>query len=337
MLGIDKSITEINGCKADNIPSYILSSTEPLVLRGLVADWPIVSEGKQSATHAADYIRQFYRNNPVTAAIGDPTSSGRIFYNDNFSGFNYQSHKVNLNSVLDKIQQHHTDNNPPTIYVASTLVDEWLPGFRAENDLCLPCEDPLVSIWMGNKSRIPAHYDLPDNIACSVVGRRRFTLFPPDQLKNLYPGPLDWAPGGQSISLVDFHKPDLQKYPKFELALQTAMVTELAAGDALFIPSMWWHHVESLDSFNVLVNYWWRQSPSYMSTPVNTLHHALLTIRELPKEQKEAWKGIFEHYIFDDDVNTNAHIPDQALGFLAPLDETLARKIRALLLNKLNR
>lgn len=334
---IDRKIKEISGCKPEDIPSYILTSTEPIVLRGLVEDWPIVKAGKQSVASGCDYLRQFYQDNPVTVAVGDPSTKGRIFYNEAFNGFNYQSHKVSLNKVLDNIQKHQNDSNPPTIYVASTLVDDWLPGFRAENDLSLPCDDPLVSIWMGNKSRIPAHYDLPDNIACSVVGRRRFTLFPPDQLKNLYPGPLDWAPGGQSISLVDFHKPDLQKHPKFELALQTAMVTELAPGDALFIPSMWWHHVESLDSFNVLVNYWWRQSPSYMSTPMNTLYHALLTMRDLPKEQKQAWQGIFEHYIFNADENTNAHIPEQGLGFLAPLNETLARKIRALLLSNLNR
>jgi hypothetical protein len=337
MLAIDKTVKEITGCKPNDIPSYILTSTEPLVLRGLVEDWPIVTQGKQSAACGADYLRQFYQNIPVTAALGDPNANGRVFYNNDFSGFNYQSQSVNLNSVLDKILHHQNDSNAPTIYMASTLVDRWLPSFRNDNDLHLPGSDPFVSIWLGNRSRISAHYDLPDNIACSVVGRRRFILFPPEQLENLYPGPLDWAPGGQSISLVDFHNPDFKKYPRFKQALKTAQLTELGPGDALFIPSMWWHHVESLDSFNVLVNYWWRQSPAYMSSPMNTLHHALLTIRDLPEEQKRAWQGIFEHYIFNANTQTNAHIPAQALGMLAPLDETLARKIRAVLLNKLNR
>ena len=334
---IEKTIKEVFGCKPNDIPASIFTSTVPLVLRGLVEDWPIVQQGKHSTTCASDYLRQFYQGIPVTVAVGESSTNGRIFYNEEFNGFNYQSYKVNLNQVLDNIEKHQNDTSPPTIYVASTLVDRWLPGFRLANDLSLSCEDPLVSIWIGNRSRIPAHYDLPDNLACSVVGRRRFILFPPEQLANLYPGPLDWAPGGQSISLVDFHQPDLCKYPRFEQAMKAAQITELGPGDALFIPSMWWHHVESLDSLNVLVNYWWRQSPAYMSTPINTLHHALLTMRDLPKEQKQAWQGMFEHYIFNSDETTNSHIPEHAQEFLAPLNHTLARKIRALLLSKLNR
>ena len=83
--------------------------------------------------------------------------------------------------------------------MASTFVDRFFSGFCDQNPLNLITDNPLVSVWLGNRSRIAAHYDLPDNIACCAVGRRRFTLFPPDQLANLYPGPLDWAPGGQPI------------------------------------------------------------------------------------------------------------------------------------------
>ncbi|WP_340677232.1 cupin-like domain-containing protein [Paraglaciecola sp.] len=337
MLAIEKKVEVVTGCQPDNIPAQVLTSKKPLILKGLVADWPVTQAGLTSAKMASDYLAQFYQNRPVTVAYGEPDIQGRVFYNDDFSGFNYQSQQLDLNTVFEQIHQHSGDIKPPTIYVASTLVDRWLPGLRNENDLSLANEQPLVSIWLGNRSRIPAHYDLPDNIACSVVGRRRFTLFPPEQLANLYPGPIDWAPGGQSISLVDFAQPDLAKYPKFQQALAFAQVAELEPGDALFIPSMWWHHVESLEAFNVLINYWWRQSPAYMSTPENALHHALLTLRDLPEEQKRAWQGIFEHYVFNADNDTSAHIPEHCRGFLAPIDDHLARKLRALLLNKLNR
>jgi quercetin dioxygenase-like cupin family protein len=36
-----------------------------------------------------------------------------------------------------------------------------------------------------------------------------------------------------------------------------AMEAELSPGDAIFIPMGWFHHVEALERFNVLVNYWW--------------------------------------------------------------------------------
>lgn len=330
-------VQEIKACRASNVEQYIKDARGPLVLRGLVSDWPIVSEGNKSNLHAVDYLKKFYKETPVTAAIGSPNINGRIFYNDDMTAFNYHSQKVSLRQVLDKILLHQHDAMPPTIYVASTMIDHYLPDFRTENDFEFPNVEPLVSIWLGNKSRIAAHFDVPDNIACSVVGRRRFTLFPPDQLANLYPGPLEWAPGGQAISLIDFHKPDYNKYPRFKNALKTSQVTELNPGDALFIPSMWWHHVEALDSFNVLVNYWWRQSPAYMSSPAHTLTHALLTMRELPKEQKKAWQNMFEHYIFNAEDEGQKHIPNHAQGFLAKLDDALARKIRAFLLNKLNR
>jgi hypothetical protein len=61
----------------------------------------------------------------------------------------------------------------------------------------------------------------------------------------------------------------------------------------MFIPSMWWHHIEALAPFNVLINYWWRQSPDYMDTPTNALMAAFLTMRDLPKEQRKAWQEIF--------------------------------------------
>ena len=66
---------------------------------------------------------------------------------------------------------------------------------------------PQTNLWMGSKTNVAAHFDSSDNIACVIHGKRRFTLFPPDQIKNLYIGPLDRTPAGQSISLVDFEKP----------------------------------------------------------------------------------------------------------------------------------
>ena len=46
---------------------------------------------------------------------------------------------------------------------------------------------------------------------------------------------------------------------------------------------MWWHHIESLEALNVLINYWWRRSPEYMDTPFNALLLAMLTVRDLPQ------------------------------------------------------
>ncbi|MCU6501707.1 cupin-like domain-containing protein [Rugamonas sp. A1-17] len=337
LLNNAKPIRELHGVAPDGLTDAILTSTQPLVLRGLAAAWPMVRAAQSSPRAADAYLRRFYRDASVNAMHGAPDIGGRFFYNAEMSGFNFTSVRVRFDAVLDALRDHLDHGQPPAFYVGSTTIDACLPGFRAENDIDLGTRDALASIWVGNRTRIPAHYDLPDNLACVAAGRRRFTLFPPDQLANLYVGPLDLTPAGQAISLVDFAAPDLAAFPRFADALEHAQVAELEAGDALFIPSMWWHHVEALDRFNVLVNYWWRQSPDYMDTPVNTLLLALMTLRELPPAQRQAWQEIFRHYVFDSDGGEAAHIPPQARGVLAPFDGDAARRLRAQLLNMMRR
>lgn len=337
MLNIGQKVGEIKGISPGDLSDEILLSTEPLLLKGMAGDWPMVQAARRSAQDADRYLRRFNQDETVGAFFGEPDARGRVYYNEDLSGFNYQPAIVKLDEVLDKLQHHLHDQQSPAFYVGSTPVDKCLPGFRDENDIEFDDIDPLASIWIGNRTRIAAHFDVPDNIACCAAGRRRFILFPPSEIKNLYVGPLDFNPGGQTISMVDFNQPDYEKYPMFRDALDNARVAELEAGDAIFIPSMWWHHVEALDGFNVLINYWWRQSPSFMDSPANVLEHALLSLRDLPAEQREAWHEIFKFYIFDYNEDSIEHIPEGRRGVLAPLDDSMARRLRAKLLRKLNR
>lgn len=328
---------EIDGRHPQALSDELLCSTEPVVLRGLVAHWPAVHAALASEQGADAYLRRFYQDATVVAFLGAPDIDGRFFYNDDLSGFNFAPVRARLDAILAELDDHRADVKPPAIYVGSTTVETCLPGFREENDVDLGQRGALASVWIGNRTRIAAHYDLPDNLACVAAGHRRFTLFPPDQLSNLYIGPLDFTPAGQAISLVDFARPDFAKFPKFADALKHAQVAELGPGDAIFIPSMWWHHIEALDSFNVLVNYWWRQSPDYMDTPTNTLMLALMSLRDLPREQRSAWQEIFRHYVFEADEHTSSHIGKDAQRALAPLTEESARVLRAQLIKKMNR
>ncbi|NYH50200.1 cupin-like domain-containing protein [Xanthomonas arboricola] len=337
MLAEPRAIEELHGLDPQQLDPAVLRSTTPLVLRGLVRDWPLTQAGATSAQAAAAYLRDFDRGEAVVAQVGPPDIGGRFFYNADMSGFNFRPERVPLGVVLETLLRDLHNPQPPAIYVGSTTLDTYLPGLRAHNPIVLPQREPLASIWIGNRTRIAAHQDLPDNLACVVAGRRRFTLFPPQQLANLYIGPLDLTPAGQPVSLVDIAAPDLQRFPRYAQALEHALVAELEPGDALFIPSMWWHHVEALTPFNVLVNFWWRQSPAYMDSPMNALMLALLTLRDLPAEQRAIWQDVFDHYVFDADADTAAHMPESARGVLAPMDEARARSLRARLLQRLNR
>lgn len=337
MINIDKKVKVIHGCTPDKIPDEVLLSGEPLILKGLASSWPIVEAGLSSHEEVEKYLLQYYKGKEVVAFLGKPENNGRIFYDESMTGFNYDNVSTKLDFALKQLLLNANNPQPPSIYIGSTSVDNYLPGFRADNDLRLGQHNPMVSIWISNKCRIAAHWDSPLNIACSVVGHRRFTLFPFEQMENLYVGPLDKTPAGQAISLVDFYNPDFEKYPKFKGALQHAQIADLEPGDGIFIPSMWWHHVESLSSLNILVNYWFKWSPLFFGKPVNALFDAVLSIRDLPSEQRDAWKMIFDHYVFDYQKENFVHIPEQAQGAIGELTDDNARKIRARLLNQLNK
>lgn len=337
MISIQQTVKILEGCTPERIPDEVSTSTEPLILKGLASSWPIVAAGLSSSSEVEEYLLQFYKGQEVAAFLGKPENKGRIFYDETLTGFNYESVSTKLDFALKQLALHANNPAAPSIYIGSTSVDNYLPGFRAQNDLNLGQHNPLVSIWLSNQCRIAAHWDSPLNIACSVVGRRRFTLFPFAQMENLYVGPLDKTPAGQAISLVDFYNPDFEKFPKFKQALDHAQIADLEPGDAIFIPSMWWHHVESLGSLNILVNYWFDAPPAFFGKPVNALFNAVLSIRDLPSEQRAAWKEIFDHYVFDYKKENFAHIPEQAQGAIGELTDDNARKIRARLLNQLNR
>ena len=339
MLTHARPIAERRGEAPESLSDAVLASDTPVVLRGLVAHWPMVAAARQSIDTTTAYLRGFERADapPVVATVGPPDIGGRVFYNDDLSGFNFRQEQIPLRTVLDTLLKYAEHDAPPMIYVASTTLDTWLPGFRGENDLALGPLEPLASIWIGNRTRIAAHQDVPQNIACVVAGRRRVTLFPPDQLRNLYVGPLDFTPAGQAISLVDFAAPDMERFPRFADAMRHAQVAELEPGDAVLIPSMWWHHMEGLEPFNALVNYWWRDTPGWMDTPMNVLMYALMTLRDLPPHERAIWQEVFRHYVFEADADTSAHMPESARRVLAPLDDTRARDLRARLLKRINR
>lgn len=317
----------------------LIAEGMPVILRGHAADWPLVREGRHSAHAAAAYLRRFDRGRPVTGYIGDPAIRGRFHYDASGTALNFQARPFALPEFLTQVLG---DRSGTAYYMGSTDLDTYLPGFRSENDLNPTGElfarhVPLASIWIGNRTIASAHYDMANNAAICAVGCRRFTLFPPDQIANLYPGPLAPTPGGQVVSMVDFAAPDLERFPRFARAIERAQVAELEPGDLLVYPALWWHHVEALDDFNVLVNYWWNAAPDFLDSPMDTVMHAMLSLRDRPAAEKQAWRAIFDHYVFGPAESVTGHLPPAAQGPLAPLDDQGARRLRAYLLHRLNR
>jgi hypothetical protein len=320
----------------DTLDARLKGARTPFIVRGLVADWPLVEAGRKSGREARDYLLGRSRDVPFVVSIGEAETGGRLFYDDAMQ-MNFRTARGKLPEIFAQIDAFEDKADPPPIYLASIDVHNFFDGLHEANHVDLGERSCLASIWMGTRTRIAAHNDFPDNLACVAVGRRRFTLFPPEQFRNLYLGPIDNTPAGRAVSMVDLHAPDFDQYPRFQEALQNAQVAELEPGDALYIPSMWYHHVEGLDAFNVLVNYWWRETPRFLGQPQDALNHAILSIRDLPEDQKAHWRELFDYYVFGDAGEAAAHIPEDARSVLGPMNAESASRMRAFLLRQLSR
>ncbi|UAL11126.1 cupin-like domain-containing protein [Caulobacter segnis] len=329
-------IVEMTAVDADRFHDEIVPAAQPVVFRGLVAHWPAVAAARQGDDALFAYLSRFDRQEPVGTLIAPPEAGGRFFYNDDLSGFNFQGGRARLSKSFDFLLANREADRPATLAAQSIPADTHLPGFSAENasPLLAPEIEPLL--WLGSRVIVAAHQDPYENLACVVAGRRRFTLFPPQAVADLYIGPFEKTPGGPPISLVSFDDPDLEKHPRFAQALAVAQAVELAPGDALYIPYLWWHHVRSLEPVNLLTNYWWASEPAGRGQAMDAFLHAVMALRALPAHQRAAWKSIFDHYVFGDPDAATAHLPEQVHGMLGQLPEDDARKIRDVLGRKLS-
>ncbi len=330
-------VAEWCGVTAAQFTQEILPAGQPAVLRGLVDGWPAVQAGRDSPAAMVDYLRGFATGANVNVMRGDPAIDGRFFYNADLTGLNFENTTAPFGGVLARLLELLEVSAPPALYAGSISIPEKLPGFIRDNSIALL--DPKVqpNIWLGNRVTVQTHYDMSLNVACVVAGRRRFTLFPPEQLENMYFGPLEFTFAGPPVSMVKLEAPDLEKYPRFSEALTAAQYAELEPGDALFIPYMWWHHVESLENFNVLVNYWWDDTPVWQGSPFLALMHAILAVRNMPPERRDIWRRAFEHFVFSGGEEALSHLTERQRGVQGTPDPQKAQMIRNFVAQMLTR
>jgi hypothetical protein len=299
----------------------IVPRGEPVVLEGVAVEWPAVKAGRESPEAACAYLAALDSGVEADAVLVPAGLGGRMFYKPDLSDFNFARRKLTVTAALQHLVRYSHFESPPSMALQSAHIAQCLPGFEAANPMPLMDADVHPRLWLGNMFLTPAHIDELDNLACVMAGRRRFTLFPPEQVSNLYIGPLDFTPAGAPVSMVSLKSPDFERFPRFREALAASFVADLQPGDALFIPAVWWHHVESFDVVNVLVNYWWQQAsaPARRIAPTKAMLHALLSIRHLPPAHRAGWAEIFSHFVFSDPANAAGHLPAERHGVLGRL------------------
>jgi hypothetical protein len=100
-------------------------------------------------------------------------------------------------------------------------------------------------LWCAPSGTVtPLHRDLAENLHSVLRGRKRYLLYPRSPSASLYPQGL--FSGVPNFSRVDPLAPDLGRFPRFAEA--RAWECELGAGDTLFIPHGWWHHVRTVET-----------------------------------------------------------------------------------------
>ena len=256
------SVPERMGPTPQQFRTEILPSRRPMVLRGIARDWPLVIAANEDA-HKAMLLLEARANASLASVLrADPAEEGRFHYGKDTQSFNFIRGQGNIAGILAGLREQEKGYRPFAIAAQAIEAERFFPGFAQAHPMQLVPPDAGPRLWIGNAAKVATHNDPTENLAVVAAGRRRFTLFPPSAEPDLYLGPHHPTPAGTRISMVHVTAPDFDRFPRFAAALEVAQVAELLPGDAIFIPRDWFHHVEAIERFNILVNYWWDATSS---------------------------------------------------------------------------
>jgi Cupin-like domain len=211
----------------------------PVLLDDLLEDWP------RRAEVSLPRLRERFadRRLPILS-----TKGGRLECDVN-TGVAFDT--MRFGDYIDRL----TNGERIDAYLASP-VDSWLPELKEDMPPPIYCRDVPwrnARLWLSAPgTSVPLHRDVAQNIFIQLVGRKRFLLYPPAAAPWLYSNRFRSALA--NYSRVDPERPDYATFP-LSRAVQPVEVV-LGPGDAMYLPSRWWHHVRSLD-VSLSVNFWW--------------------------------------------------------------------------------
>ena len=126
---ISKKTKVLEGCHPDQIPNEVYTSTEPVILKGLVKEWPLAKAGLESTESAIDLLKSHYSGKPASVYFAEP-GTHRFAYNQDLTKLNFETRKADINQVLDEILTHIHDENPPLRYIASNVIEIFFPTLK---------------------------------------------------------------------------------------------------------------------------------------------------------------------------------------------------------------
>ena len=127
------AIAELAAIDARRFAQDILPAAQPVVMRGLVNGWPVVTHGRDRADAVATYLKAFDNGVPTTVLEAPAATHGRLAYGADMRDFNFNRRQKTISAGLDDLLRAQQHPNPGYIYIQSTPTPQHLPGFAADN------------------------------------------------------------------------------------------------------------------------------------------------------------------------------------------------------------
>ena len=250
-----------------------VSRNLPCIWRGAVRHWPAISKWSN------EYLRRVVGRKVVSVAV-TPNGYADAVREDVDRFVMPHEEDMSVNQLFDILEQK--TSFPGVCYLQrqnSNFTEDFSELFSdTERDIkwaskAFDSPPDAVNLWIGDGRAVTSlHKDHYENIYCVVRGEKHFVLLPPTD-RPLLPhrryksaryqldlsagqfsfiddtshGSVPWIP-------LDPLKPDLLRWPQYKRA--HPLRCTLAAGDVLYLPSMWFHHV-SQSHGTIAVNYWY--------------------------------------------------------------------------------
>lgn len=220
---------------------HYVNANRPVVLAGAVKHW------KASSCWSIDYLK---------SAIGDITVPVEVSSSGHFPA------DVQKIGMREMTVREYIDSNilsrpaGERHYLSQASIPDLFPTLMQDIDYPVYLDTtrpPRVNLWFGAAgTQTQLHYDDSHNLFAQLSGRKRFLLFSPGDSRRLYRYPLKhWY---AHFSRINTATPDLQRYPRFAAAQPIECTLE--PGDALFLPTFWWHQPACIDD-SVSISMWW--------------------------------------------------------------------------------